>query len=188
MDHSAWPHRYSEHSHWNRGKEEACLPESLRLLFTVPDLHQILCKTRAGTMSLCSLFLPRCFPRSLACSRYAINKCVINRGPDIILALSLQTEPPADLVSVGFTEVKKGALDSGGGPVTGPGEPVWASPISAPEPLPVPSQVPCFSSLPPERQVSTAKEVESEMRLSVLLAYISKWAFWVVKWSLWGFF
>lgn len=117
-------------------------------------------------MSLCSLFLPQGFPRSLACSRDAINKCVINRGPDIILAPLLQAEAPADLVSVGFTEEdKKGALDGGGGAVAGPGEPVWASPISAPEPLPVPSPVPCFSSLPPGRQVSTAKEVESEMRL-----------------------
>ncbi|XP_023611805.1 uncharacterized protein LOC102442877 isoform X5 [Myotis lucifugus] len=62
-------------------------------------------------------------------------------------------EAPADQVSVGLTEeVKKGALDGGGGTVAGPGHPVWASPISAPEPLPVPSPVPCFSSLPPETQ------------------------------------
>ncbi|XP_023611801.1 IST1 homolog isoform X2 [Myotis lucifugus] len=66
---------------------------------------------------------------------------------------TIKAEAPADQVSVGLTEeVKKGALDGGGGTVAGPGHPVWASPISAPEPLPVPSPVPCFSSLPPETQ------------------------------------
>uniref|UniRef100_G1Q372 IST1 homolog n=1 Tax=Myotis lucifugus TaxID=59463 RepID=G1Q372_MYOLU len=68
---------------------------------------------------------------------------------------TIKAEAPADQVSVGLTEeVKKGALDGGGGTVAGPGHPVWASPISAPEPLPVPSPVPCFSSLPPETQSS----------------------------------
>lgn len=108
----------------------------------------------------------------MACRRYAITKCAINGGPGIILTLLLQAEAPADLVSVGFTEeVKEGAPDSGGGTVAGPGDPVWASPTSAPEPLPVPCPVPCFSSLPPEGQVSTDKEVESEMRLCAARVY-----------------
>ncbi|XP_059523533.1 IST1 homolog isoform X5 [Myotis daubentonii] len=68
-------------------------------------------------------------------------------------------EAPADLVSVGFTEAdKQGAPDGGGaGTAAGPGEPVWASPISAPEPLPVRSPVPGFSSLPPGRQNDSFK-------------------------------
>ncbi|XP_014384650.1 PREDICTED: IST1 homolog [Myotis brandtii] len=71
---------------------------------------------------------------------------------------TIMAEAPADLVSVGLTEeAKKGALDGGGGTVAGPGHPVWASPISAPEPLPVPSPVPCFSSLPPGRQNDSFK-------------------------------
>ncbi|XP_059523532.1 IST1 homolog isoform X4 [Myotis daubentonii] len=67
---------------------------------------------------------------------------------------TIMAEAPADLVSVGFTEAdKQGAPDGGGaGTAAGPGEPVWASPISAPEPLPVRSPVPGFSSLPPGRQ------------------------------------
>ncbi|XP_036202581.1 IST1 homolog isoform X3 [Myotis myotis] len=71
---------------------------------------------------------------------------------------TIMAEAPADLVSVGFTEEdKKGTLDGGGGTVAGPGDPVWASPISAPEPLPVRSPVPCFSSLPPGRQNDSFK-------------------------------
>ncbi|XP_036202583.1 IST1 homolog isoform X5 [Myotis myotis] len=76
-------------------------------------------------------------------------------------------EAPADLVSVGFTEEdKKGTLDGGGGTVAGPGDPVWASPISAPEPLPVRSPVPCFSSLPPGRQRGRERdrELDTSMR------------------------
>lgn len=108
----------------------------------------------------------------MAYSRYAINKCVINGGPDVILTPLLQAEAPADLVSVGFTdEVKKDAPDSGEGTGTRPGDPVWASSTSAPEPLPVPTPAPCFSSLPPERQVSTDKEAESEMRRCAARVY-----------------
>ncbi|XP_036202584.1 IST1 homolog isoform X6 [Myotis myotis] len=80
---------------------------------------------------------------------------------------TIMAEAPADLVSVGFTEEdKKGTLDGGGGTVAGPGDPVWASPISAPEPLPVRSPVPCFSSLPPGRQRGRERdrELDTSMR------------------------
>lgn len=78
----------------------------------------------------------------------------------------LQAEAPGDLVSVGFTEdVKKGAIGSGGGTAAGPDDPLLASTVSTSGPLPVPSPGPGFSSLPPERQVSMDKAIESERRL-----------------------
>ena len=90
----------------------------------------------------------------------------MNWEPNIILTLLIQTEAPADLVSVGFTDdVKKGAHGSGGGTVAGPGDPLQALPACASGPLPVPSSVPHPSSLPRERQVSLAKDTESEMTL-----------------------
>ncbi|XP_036131171.1 IST1 homolog [Molossus molossus] len=66
---------------------------------------------------------------------------------------TIMVEAPADLVSVGVIEdVKKGVAGSGGATVAEPGDPLWASPISTPGSLPVPSPVPCFSPLPSERQ------------------------------------
>ncbi|XP_054418698.1 IST1 homolog [Pteronotus mesoamericanus] len=72
--------------------------------------------------------------------------------------VTTMAEAPGDLVSVGFTDdVKKGALGSGGGTVAGPGDPRQALPVPASGPLPVPSSVPCFSSLPHERQNDSCK-------------------------------
>ncbi|XP_036202585.1 IST1 homolog isoform X7 [Myotis myotis] len=91
------------------------------------------------------------------CAKYSQEYGQLCRTTEIG-TVSSRAEAPADLVSVGFTEEdKKGTLDGGGGTVAGPGDPVWASPISAPEPLPVRSPVPCFSSLPPGRQNDSFK-------------------------------
>ncbi|XP_008579256.1 PREDICTED: IST1 homolog [Galeopterus variegatus] len=95
---------------------------------------------------------------------------------------TVMAEVPADLVSTGFTEdVKKDALGRGGGTVVGTGHPCGASPVSTLGPLTVPSAVPCFPSLPPERQVSMNGRTESGMGLRVVSEYISHWAFRIVK-------
>ncbi|XP_036202582.1 IST1 homolog isoform X4 [Myotis myotis] len=100
------------------------------------------------------------------CAKYSQEYGQLCRTTEIG-TVSSRAEAPADLVSVGFTEEdKKGTLDGGGGTVAGPGDPVWASPISAPEPLPVRSPVPCFSSLPPGRQRGRERdrELDTSMR------------------------
>lgn len=95
----------------------------------------------------------------------------------MILTLLPQDEARSDLVGIGLAEdVKKGTLGRSG-TVVGPGEPPGAWPVPAPGPLPVPSPAPCFSSLPPESQVSMAREMESGLGLQVVLGFISKWAF-----------
>lgn len=79
----------------------------------------------------------------------------------MILSLLPQVEAPADLVSIGFTEdIKKGVVDKAGGTLAGTYDPLGASPVSAPGPFPVRPSASCFSSLPPERQVSTERILE----------------------------
>lgn len=69
---------------WARGSKVA---------LTVIDLHLGLSCMRAGPMSLCSPFLPLCFQECLAGGRDAINKCVINWEPNVILTLLPQAKP-----------------------------------------------------------------------------------------------
>lgn len=74
----------------------------------------------------------------------------------MILTFLPQEEAPTDLVSIGFTEdVRKGALGRTGGTLAKTSDPLKASPVSALGPFPMRSPAPCFSYLPPERQVST---------------------------------
>ncbi|XP_036202580.1 IST1 homolog isoform X2 [Myotis myotis] len=125
-----------------------------RLQSEVPELKILMCKLNVNSL-----------PQVLV-EQYLI-EIAKNYNVPYKSKATIMAEAPADLVSVGFTEEdKKGTLDGGGGTVAGPGDPVWASPISAPEPLPVRSPVPCFSSLPPGRQRGRERdrELDTSMR------------------------
>ncbi|XP_059523530.1 IST1 homolog isoform X2 [Myotis daubentonii] len=117
-----------------------------RLQSEVPELKILMCKLNVNSL-----------PQVLV-EQYLI-EIAKNYNVPYKSKATIMAEAPADLVSVGFTEAdKQGAPDGGGaGTAAGPGEPVWASPISAPEPLPVRSPVPGFSSLPPGRQNDSFK-------------------------------
>ncbi|KAM7059200.1 IST1 homolog isoform 2-T4 [Molossus nigricans] len=111
-----------------------------QLQSVVPELKILMCKLNVNTL-----------PQILV-EQYLIEIAKSYNVPYKSKA-TIMVEAPADLVSVGVIEdVKKGVAGSGGATVAEPGDPLWASPISTPGSLPVPSPVPCFSPLPSERQ------------------------------------